>query len=165
MVETTQDPLALENQVCYALALAARGVIGSYREVLSPLNLTHPQYLVMLALWQEEPQSNRSLARALRLDPGTLSPLLKRLERAGYIRKSRDPADERTLAVQLTPSGRALRDRAINVPAIMIRRLGLQGHDLSALNDILHGLIDAADHPAGLTPRERELLTPAARDN
>ncbi|GGB18403.1 MarR family transcriptional regulator [Flexivirga endophytica] len=158
MDDETFDPLALENQVCYSLALAARGVIGAYREVLAPLGLTHPQYLVMLALWQDEPRSNRELAQALRLDPGTLSPLLKRLARADYVTKARDASDERTLAVRLTPRGRELRDRAVNVPLIMIRRLGLEDRDLGALNDVLHGLIEAADHPAEVTSAERRAL-------
>lgn len=164
VTEKTPNPLALENQVCYGLALAARGVIGAYREVLAPLRLTHPQYLVMLALWETEPQSNRQLAQALRLDPGTLSPLLKRLEKAGYVTKGRDEHDERMLAVHLTPSGRALRARAINVPTIMIRRLGLQDHDLVALNATLRELTEASDHPAGVTAGERNLLAdPATR--
>ena len=74
------DPLALEQQVCFALAVAARNVIAVYRPLLEPMGLTHPQYLVMLALWQHEPLSVRELGRLLQLDPGTLSPLLKRLE-------------------------------------------------------------------------------------
>lgn len=165
MTDTIPNPLALENQVCYGLALAARGVIGAYREVLAPLNLTHPQYLVMLALWEAEPQSNRQLAHALRLDPATLSPLVRRLEKAGYVAKGRDPEDERTLAVHLTPVGRALRDRAINVPSIMIRRLCLRDRDLVELNAVLRGLIDSADRPAGVTPYEHDLLTaPTAAD-
>lgn len=157
-MDDVDDPLALENQVCYALALAARGVIGAYREVLAPLQLTHPQYLVMLALWESEPQSNRELAQALRLDPGTLSPLLKRLEATGYISKSRDDADARNLAVRLTSAGRALRERAINVPSIMIRRLGLQQADLPGLNRTLHDLIDASGQAKEMTPAERKAL-------
>src|SRR5215207_3553498 len=76
----TDDLLALENQVCFALAVAARGVIGIYRPILEPLGLTHPQYLVMLALWQRSPRTVRDLGEALQLEPATLSPLLKRLE-------------------------------------------------------------------------------------
>ena len=103
------DPLALENQVCFALAVAARTVISVYRPLLEPMNLTHPQYLVMLALWGEAPLSVTELGRRLELDPGTLSPLLKRLEAAGYLTRGRDEADERSLAVRLTPAGVALR--------------------------------------------------------
>src|SRR4051812_45274223 len=87
------DPLALEQQVCFALAVAARNVIAVYRPLLEPMGLTHPQYLVMLALWQHEPLSVRELGRLLQLDPGTLSPLLKRLESSGYVRRARSEHD------------------------------------------------------------------------
>src|SRR3954467_13858124 len=119
----TADPLALEEQVCFALSVAARGVVGVYRPLLEPMGLTHPQYLVMLALWQHAPLSGRDLSRLLQLDPGTLSPLLKRLEAAAYLRRERDAADERSLAVTLTASGAALRDRAEQIPAAIVRRL------------------------------------------
>src|SRR5919112_100303 len=87
-----------------------------YRPLLEPMGLTHPQYLVMLALWQHAPLSVRELSALLQLDPGTLSPLLKRLEAIGYLRRSRDPADERNLAITLTPTGKALRSRAEEIP-------------------------------------------------
>ena len=85
------DPLALEEQVCFALAVAARGVIAVYRPLLEPMGLTHPQYLVMLALWQHAPLSVTELSRLLQLDPATLSPLLKRLEASGYVAASATP--------------------------------------------------------------------------
>src|SRR3954453_17626729 len=110
------DPLALEHQVCFALSVAARGVVAVYKPLLEPMNLTHPQYLVMLALWQHAPLSVKDLSRLLQLDPGTLSPLLKRLEAAGYLRRTRNPRDERALAVELTGEGRALRRQALKVP-------------------------------------------------
>src|SRR5918993_5155702 len=84
--EASVDLLALENQVCFALAVAARRVIGVYRPILEPLGLTHPQYLVMLALWGGEPLSVTELSRRLELDPATLSRLLRRLEAAGLVR-------------------------------------------------------------------------------
>ena len=85
-----EDMLALERQVCFALSVAARNVVAVYRPVLEPLGLTHPQYLVMLALWQHGPLSVKDLSGLLQLDPGTLSPLLKRLEAAGLLRRERD---------------------------------------------------------------------------
>src|SRR6478752_10227593 len=91
------DPLALEQQVCFALAVASRRVIGLYRPLLEPMGLTHPQYLVMLALWQREPLTVRELGELLSLEPATLSPLLKRLESTGYLTRTRDPRDERSL--------------------------------------------------------------------
>ena len=92
------NPLALEQQVCFALSVAARTVVGVYKPLLEPMGLTHPQYLVMLALWQYEPVSVRELSRMLQLDPGTLSPLLKRLEASGLLSRERDARDERALA-------------------------------------------------------------------
>src|SRR5690242_17117496 len=103
------DLLALENQVCFALAVAARRVIALYRPMLEPMGLTHPQYLVMLALWQHQPLSVRELGEKLALDPATLSPLLKRLEAIGYLTRTRDPQDERSLQITLTTAGRRLR--------------------------------------------------------
>src|SRR3954471_22565192 len=112
----TADPLALEEQVCFALSVAARGVVAVSRPLREPMGLTHPQYLVMLALWQHAPLSVRRLSELLQLDPGTLSPLLKRLEAIGYLRRERDTKDERSLAVTLTPSGQALRRQAEKIP-------------------------------------------------
>src|SRR3954447_23118035 len=107
-----EDMLALERQVCFALSVAARNVVAVYRPVLEPLGLTHPQYLVMLALWEHGPLSVKELSRLLQLDPGTISPLLKRLEAADLLRRERDPRDQRTLALALTRRGGALRAEA-----------------------------------------------------
>ena len=138
------NPLALEQQVCFALAVAARSVIGLYRPLLEPLGLTHPQYLVMLALWESEPLRVADLSRLIQLDPGTLSPLLKRLEAAGYVRRERDPHDERALAVVLTERGRALRADAERIPPAIVERLGADVDELQALHGRLAELIAAA---------------------
>ena len=139
-----EDPLALDQQVCFALAVAARSVIGLYRPVLEPLGLTHPQYLVMLALWQRAPRRVGELAGTLQLDPGTLSPLLKRLETAGYVRREKDPQDERALAVVLTDAGRALREDALAIPPAIVERLGLPLQELMDLHARLTSVIAAA---------------------
>jgi DNA-binding MarR family transcriptional regulator len=97
--------LILERQVCFALSVAARNVVAVYRPVLEPLGLTHPQYLVMLALWQYGPLSVKALSGLLQLDPGTLSPLLKRLEAAGLLRREPDPTDRRGAFAVLTEAG------------------------------------------------------------
>ncbi|HEY2272970.1 MAG TPA: MarR family transcriptional regulator [Jatrophihabitantaceae bacterium] len=144
MTATVDDPLALDRQVCFALAVAAREVIALYRPVLEPLGLTHPQYLVMLALWERDPRSLRDLAGTLALDPGTLSPLVKRLEAAGLVRRARDVADERLLAVTLTDAGRRLRKKAEKVPGRIVARLGLPISDLEHLNAVLRAVIAAA---------------------
>ncbi|MCY9787082.1 MarR family transcriptional regulator [Nocardiopsis sp. EMB25] len=132
-----QNPLALEHQVCFSLAVASRTVIALYRPVLAPLGLTHPQYLVMLALWQFAPLSVRELAELLELDSATLSPLLKRLEAAGLILRERLPEDERRLTVGLTRAGRDLRARAEAIPMHMMEKLGLSLEELQELNATL----------------------------
>jgi len=139
-----EDPLALEQQVCFALAVASRTVISVYRPVLEPLGLTHPQYLVMLALWGSEPLSVTDLSRMLDLDPGTLSRLLKRLEAADLVRRDRDSADERLLAVVLTAKGRTLRQKALGVPGTILERLGMDVDELIELHGRLTDVIAAA---------------------
>jgi DNA-binding MarR family transcriptional regulator len=109
------------------------------------MGLTHPQYLVMLALWQHAPLSVRAISNLLQLDPGTLSPLLKRLEAIGYVRRERDPADERSLAVSLTERGRALRAEAEKIPPAVVSRLGMPIEELESLHGALTRVIAAAN--------------------
>lgn len=139
------DRLTLEQQVCFTLAVAAREVVSLYRPLLEPLGLTHPQYLVMVTLWGiQEPMSIKRLSGLLKLEAPTLSPLLKRLELAGLVERQRDPADERSLQVSLTDQGRALRARAVGVPAAIIQRLGMSLDELEKLQDVLAEVIDHA---------------------
>lgn len=138
------DPLALDRQVCFALAAASRSVIALYRPVLEPLGLTHPQYLVMLALWERSPRRVGDIGDALLLDPATLSPLLKRLEAAGLVSRDRDPDDDRALAVTLTDAGVGLRDRALQVPPQIVERLGLSLDELERTRDALTRLLEAS---------------------
>ena len=138
------DPLTLDRQVCFALVVAARSVVALYRPLLEPMGLTHPQYLVMLALWGQSPLSVKDLSRKLQLDPGTLSPLLKRLESAGLISRQRDVSDERLLAVTLTQSGLDLRKQAELIPPAVVDRLGISLADLEKLRDSLTEVIAAA---------------------
>ncbi|MEZ0491163.1 MarR family winged helix-turn-helix transcriptional regulator [Kineococcus sp. TBRC 1896] len=140
----TEDPLTLERQVCFALVVAARTVLSVYRPVLEPLGLTHPQYLVMLALWGSEPLSVKELSETLQLDPPTLSPLLKRLEAQGLLERRRLPEDRRSLAVTLTAPGRELRQEALRVPGQVVERLGVDVGELERLRDGLTRVIDAA---------------------
>ena len=138
------NPLALEDQVCFALSVASRSVVAIYRPLLEPLGLTHPQYLVMLALWEHAPLSVRELSRLLQLEPATLSPLLKRLEESGLVRRERDPADERALAVRLTSRGRDLRRDAEQIPAAVVATLGIEVSELQRLHGMLSRVIAAA---------------------
>jgi DNA-binding MarR family transcriptional regulator len=146
---TDADPLALDRQVCFALAAASRSVIGVYRPVLDPLGLTHPQYLVMLALWERSPRTARDISQSLYLEPPTLSPLLKRLQSAGLITRSRSATDERALDIELTDAGRALRAQAELVPAQIVERLGMSIPELEAIRDDLTGLLAAATRAVG----------------
>jgi MarR family transcriptional regulator, organic hydroperoxide resistance regulator len=141
--EASVDLLALENQVCFALAVAARGVIGLYRPILEPLGLTHPQYLVMLALWQRSPRTVRDLGEALQLEPAALSPLPKRLEAQGYVTRERSTRDERALDVALTDAGTALREQALGIPPQVVDRLGMNVDELGSLRDRLTEVIAA----------------------
>jgi DNA-binding MarR family transcriptional regulator len=149
--EIPGDPLALERQVCFALAVATRSVLSVYRPILEPMGLTHPQYLVMLALWGRSPLAVKELIELLQLDGPTLSPLLKRLEAAGLVTRARDPEDERQLRVGLTGKGAALRERALIVPPQVVAKLGLSLGELEDLHKGLTTLNDAARR-AGVKP-------------
>jgi DNA-binding MarR family transcriptional regulator len=149
--EIPGDPLALERQVCFALSVATRSVLSIYRPILEPMGLTHPQYLVMLALWGQSPLAVKELIEMLQLDGPTLSPLLKRLEAAGLLTRTRDPEDERQLRIDLTAKGHALRDQALNVPPAVVAKLGLSLGDLEELHKGLTTLNEAARR-AGVKP-------------
>ncbi len=131
------DVLKLENQLCFAIVTAARNVVSIYRPVLEPLGLTHPQYLVMLALWERAPQSLRELATALAVEAPSLSPTIKRLEAQGLVTRRRRSSDERVLDIALTEEGTALRARALDVPGQVMARVGL---DVAAVERLRDGL-------------------------
>ena len=159
--EIPGDPLALERQVCFALSIAARSVLSIYRPILEPMGLTHPQYLVMLALWGQSPLAVKELIEMLQLDGPTLSPMLKRLEAAGLVTRTRDPDDERQLRIGLTEQGRALREQALNVPPAVVAELGMSLGDLMELHKGLTDLNEAARRArrqAGPRPRQGQHL-------
>ena len=149
--EIPGDPLALERQVCFALSVATRSVLSVYRPILERMGLTHPQYLVMLALWGQSPLAVKELIEMLQLDGPTLSPLLKRLEAAGLVTRTRDPDDERQLRIDLTEKGRDLRAEALNVPPAVVAKLGMSLGDLEELHKGLTTLNEAARR-AGVKP-------------
>ena len=138
------DPLALERQVCFALVVAARSVLSIYRPLLEPMGLTHPQYLVMLALWGESPLSVGDIGSLLELDTPTLSPLLKRLEAAGLITRTRSEEDERKVNIDLTQRGLDLRELALKVPPAIVARLGIPIPELELLHAALTKVIEAS---------------------
>jgi DNA-binding MarR family transcriptional regulator len=152
------DPLALERQVCFALAITNRAVLAVYRPLLEPLGLTHPQYLVMLTLWDNlkangEPLSVKEIASLLQMDSATLSPMLKRLQAQGLITRSRSETDERTTHVELTAEGRNLRRQALKVPPAVVERLGVELSELEELHAVLTN-INAAALAAGALDSE-----------
>ncbi|MBF9334728.1 MarR family transcriptional regulator [Microbacterium lacticum] len=133
----TDDLLRLENQLCFALVTAARNVVAIYRPVLEPLGLTHPQYLVLLALWERSPRTLGELAEELAMEPATLSPLVKRLEAQGRVTRARRAGDERVLEIGLTDAGRELRESAVRVPQQIMDRVGMDASQIAALRDSL----------------------------
>jgi DNA-binding MarR family transcriptional regulator len=147
-IDLGENPLALDRQVCFALAVASRSVIALYRPLLKPFGLTHPQYLVLLALWDSAPRSVKDLSAVLRAEPATLSPLLKRLEVLGYLSRRRGRADERTLDVDLTQAGQNLRAEAEKIPYRIVRSLGMEVAELEQLHAVLSRVIAATDHAA-----------------
>lgn len=143
MTRRTPPQLLLDNQLCFALYRASRAVQRGYAPHLAELGLTYPQYLTMLVLWEADaPITVGALGERLRLDSGTLTPLLKRLEEAGLVERRRDADDERRVNIALTSAGRDLRDRARDVPAKVFACNGLTIAESIALRDTLHLLSD-----------------------
>jgi DNA-binding MarR family transcriptional regulator len=143
--------VALDDQLCFALYAASRAMTARYRPMLEELGLTYPQYLVMMLLWEEDHQTVGQLGARLALDSGTLSPLLKRLTAAGLVTRHRRVEDERSVAIALTDSGRALRDRAIAISQDMICALDLDVESFADLKQTLNVLtqrVTEAPRPA-----------------
>ncbi|MGW5118978.1 MarR family winged helix-turn-helix transcriptional regulator [Streptomyces noursei] len=137
--------LRLDHQVCFSLHAASRAFGGVYREALKELGLTYPQYLVMLVLWEHGPEPVKGIGERLRLDSGTLSPLLKRLEAAGLVHRERSPEDERSVIIRLTGAGEELRERALPVPRRMLAATGLTVDELRTLRSLLGRVTSALD--------------------
>ena len=142
-VNDQADDLLLERQLCFALTVASRSVVGIYKPVLERLGLTHPQYLVMLALWERSPRTLKDLSDALLHEPATLSPLLRRLEEADLVTRERVQGNERALAITLTAKGAALREQATAVPGQIRERLKLRRELVAELHQAMTGLIAA----------------------
>ncbi|MFG2359481.1 MarR family winged helix-turn-helix transcriptional regulator [Streptomyces sp. NPDC048521] len=142
------DWLRLDRQICFSLHAASRAFNGVYRVVLKDLGLTYPQYLVMLVLWEQGDLPVKKLGEHLRLDSGTLSPLVKRLEGAGLVRRERSARDERSVQVRLTEKGVALRERALEVPRRIVTATGFDLAEIGELRDRLDQLTTALDAAA-----------------
>jgi DNA-binding MarR family transcriptional regulator len=132
----------LDEQICFALYGASRAVTGRYRELLAPLGVTYPQYLVLLVLWESDAISVTALGEKLHLDSGTLSPLLRRMEKAGLLTRDRAKDDERSVLVSLTESGDSLRALAAGIPDQLCASLGIGLVEIQAMRDQLALLAD-----------------------
>jgi len=138
-----EDPLDLDRQVCFPLYAASNLLNRLYRPILAELGLTYPQYLVMLVLWKQAPQTVGSLGGMLHLDSGTLTPLLKRMEQAGLISRTRDAKDERRVLIGLTPEGGDLRSAAARVPEMLGAGLDIDTASVVELRERVRALIAA----------------------
>ena len=133
-------PLRLEDQLCFALYAATNAITRAYREKLGEAGLTYPQYLVVMALLGKPSMTSGELARALRLDAGTLTPMLKRLDSAGLIERTRRAQDERIIDNQLTARGLALQQEMLDAQSYVTCRTEMPEHDMEALRTVLHRL-------------------------
>lgn len=138
---TAYDLLRLDNQLCFALYAATRAITRTYREKLSPLGLTYPQYLVLLVLWEQDGASVSEIGDRLLLDSGTLTPLLKRLEAMRFVKRKRNEKDEREVNVYLTADGDKLRDALLEARRFVACRLDMDEKDILALRGDLMSLI------------------------
>ncbi|MFC4561773.1 MarR family winged helix-turn-helix transcriptional regulator [Nocardiopsis mangrovi] len=138
------DPLSLDNQLCFAVYAASRALTGLYRELLADLGLTYPQYLVMLVLWERGTLPVKELGAALRLDSGTLSPLLRRLEAGGLVARTRGTDDERVVRIALTDRGAALRERATGIPDRVLCATGIPEDGVGELRALLDRITESA---------------------
>lgn len=136
-----EDLLKLDRQLCFALYSGARGIIRMYRPILEKLNITYPQYLVLLVLWEHGQMNVRDLGEKLFLDSGTLTPLLKRMERQGIVLRERSIKDERTVLISLTDKGRMLKEEALSIPLQLANNLDIDRKEYETLMVALKRLI------------------------
>ena len=136
----TYDPLKLENQLCFPLYVCSKEIVRRYKPFLDELDLTYTQYIVMMALWEHRTLNVKGLGELLFLDSGTLTPVLKTLEKKGWIHRTRSEEDERVVQVTVTEEGMALREKALDVPGKIGQCIDLSPEDAKELYRILHTL-------------------------
>lgn len=139
------DSICLDNQLCFPLYACAKEVVRKYREPLEALGLTYTQYVVMMVLWEHGGMSEGELGKIVHLDSGTLTPLLKRLEKQGYLKRIRPENNERKLMLELTPEGKALREEALKVPDQMSGCIPLSYDELMELKALLKKALSNMD--------------------
>ncbi|NQD36205.1 MarR family transcriptional regulator [Permianibacter sp. IMCC34836] len=145
-VAVADDWLRLDAQLCFRLYAASRGLTRCYQPLLDALGLTYPQYLAMLVLWQRDGITVTDLSEQLKLDPSTMTPLLKRLESAGWVSRQRRKSNEREVEIALTEAGRALRTRALSVPPAVMQATGLSMTEAETLRSLLDKLMLQLDN-------------------
>ena len=148
-MSTSTFSTKLDDQLCFALYATSNAVTRFYRPLLKALGLTYPQYITMLALWEQDGLMVAALGTRLGLDSGTMTPLLKRLESAGLVKRRRDDQDERRVVISLTPAGRALQKRASDIPEALACALALSAPEAQQLVETLHGLRHKLSEAAG----------------
>ncbi|PTN10461.1 MarR family winged helix-turn-helix transcriptional regulator [Mangrovibacterium marinum] len=136
------DPLLLKNQVCFPVYSLSREITNKYRPILDELGLTYPQYLVLMALWENEPQCVNEIGCKLHLDSGTLTPLLKRLEAKGLLARRRKSCDERVVEINLTDVGRKLKTEAAEVPQKVMKAMNVTAEELMELKEVVLKILD-----------------------
>ncbi len=140
-----EEAFRLENQLCFPLYACARRVVGKYTPLLKPLNLTYTQYIVFLVLWAEETTSVRDLCRRLYLDSGTLTPLLKKMEKEGFVEKKRNPKDERIVMISITQKGKDMQKKLQGVPEQVGSCIPLDAQEAITLYSLLYKVLGTMD--------------------
>ncbi len=143
MTSESSNALKFENQICFPLYSAANAVVRAYRPLLETLDLTYLQYIVLMLLWEHREMNVKAIGERLRLDSGTLTPLLKRLDAKGLVTRTRDPADERARLIRVTKAGMALRDEARAIPGELACRIGIDNADAASLRQLCEELLAA----------------------
>ena len=142
-MEEAFDPLRLENQLCFPLYACSREIVNLYTPYFKPLGITYTQYIVFMVLWAKDGVSVRELGERLYLDSGTLTPLLKKMESAGYVRREHSPSDERVTLVYLTEAGRALHEKCLDIPVQLSRSVALKPEEFKTLYDLLYRILES----------------------
>ena len=145
-VTENYDALKLENQVCFPLYACSKELVRQYGPYLKQLNLTYTQYIVMIVLWEKEKVSSRDLAESLHLDYGTLTPVLKRLDQAGYLNRERSAEDERLLTLSITKEGKDLKKKAITIPPCIAACMGLTREEFGLLYMLTRKALSNMEH-------------------
>lgn len=145
MNDKNYDALKIENQICFPLYACAREIIKQYKPFLDEIDLTYTQYITMMVLWEKKSLTTKELGRCLFLDSGTLTPLLKKMEAKGLLRRQRSQADERNLIVSITEAGESLRERAVDIPMKMAECSKLTPEEGTLLYGLLYKILESGE--------------------